>query len=179
MGITVKFPFNSFILSTEKQLTKGGVDIHLVQKCEQDEPFLLGLYCAIRAVEVSNWAMTDEQKAAFLQMQYAMQAKQYSSHFSESDYYIVWQDSQRIGRFIVDRSSEVWRIVDISLLPLYQNQGIGSMLIRELQADAVQLGKSIRLSVLQTNSAARLYARLGFVKQDEDEVYMTMLYKEA
>lgn len=149
--------------------------IHLVQKNEHDEPFLFSLYCSVRADELSQWPMAEEQKLAFLHMQYTMQKQQYDVHYSNSDYYIIYHDEQQIGRLIVDRGAEAWRIVDISLLSSHQNLGFGSQLIQELLLEAKQHNKAVSLSVLRTNPAARLYERLGFRKQAEDEVYMTML----
>lgn len=140
---------------------------------------MLQLYCIIRADEVSSWPMSQEQKEFLLQMQYNMQRQQYDQNFSYRKYDVIWHEEQRIGRFIVDRQEDGWRIVDISILPSMQNQGFGSNLIIELQNEAKLQHKTISLSVLLTNPAARLYERLGFSEYRRDEVYMGMIYNPS
>lgn len=150
--------------------------IHLLTKTDQDEPFLLQLYCNIRADEFSSWPMPEEQKSFLMQMQYNMQKQQYDQQLSYRRYDVIWHDEQRIGRFIVDRQEDGWRIIDISILPSMQNQGIGSRLITDLQNEAKLQNKKVALSVLLTNPAKSLYERLGFKEYRRDEVYMGMEY---
>jgi len=137
---------------------------------------LLQLYCNIRADEFSSWPMPEEQKSFLMQMQYNMQKQQYDQQLSYRRYDVIWHDEQRIGRFIVDRQEDGWRIIDISILPSMQNQGIGSRLITDLQNEAKLQNKKVALSVLLTNPAKSLYERLGFKEYRRDEVYMGMEY---
>jgi len=150
--------------------------IHLLAKTEQDEPFLYELYCNIRADEFRSWPIPEDQKSLLMQMQYDMQRQQYDQPYSYRKYDVIWHEEQRIGRFIVDRQDNGWRIVDISIMPMMQNHGFGSRLITELQQEAKLQRKEIALSVLLTNPAARLYERLGFKECRRDEVYMGMVY---
>lgn len=137
---------------------------------------MLQLYCNIRADEFSSWPMPEEQKSFLMQMQYNMQKQQYDQQLSYRRYDVIWHDEQRIGRFIVDRQEDGWRIIDISILPSMQNQGIGSRLITDLQNEAKLQNKKVALSVLLTNPAKSLYERLGFKEYRRDEVYMGMEY---
>lgn len=57
----------------------------------------------------------------------------------------------------------------IFVLPEFQNRGIGTALIREIQTAAHQGGKGLRLKVISHNPAAALYARLGFKLMDESD----------
>ena len=54
------------------------------------------------------------------------------------------------------------RIVDIALLPVSRNAGIGSTLSRGLMEEAAQADKPLRIHVEKNKPALRLYTRLGF-----------------
>ena len=59
-------------------------------------------------------------------------------------------------------------------LPEHRGQGIGGELIRALVQQCVESGAALQLQVLNTNPAQRLYARLGFIKTGEDQIYTQM-----
>lgn len=66
----------------------------------------------------------------------------------------------------------------IEILPKYQNQGIGSTLIKDTIAKA-EINKSVKLQVLKTNKKAfKLYERLGFILEEETETHFKLIYKE-
>jgi GNAT superfamily N-acetyltransferase len=68
-----------------------------------------------------------------------------------------------IGLIGVDRRSDCWFLDKFYLLPAYQNQGLGSYLLRCLIEDAKSARVALRLTVLEVNPARRLYERNGFV----------------
>jgi ribosomal protein S18 acetylase RimI-like enzyme len=62
--------------------------------------------------------------------------------------------------------------VDISLLPEFQNRGIGAALIAEAIAAARAAGVRLSCSVAVTNRGSlRFHQRLGFQVVGRDEVY--------
>jgi ribosomal protein S18 acetylase RimI-like enzyme len=67
------------------------------------------------------------------------------------------------------RRKDAWWILQVQLMPEHQGRGIGAALIRELQAQARAAGMPLKLKVLKTNPAQRLYERLGFVIVGDDE----------
>jgi ribosomal protein S18 acetylase RimI-like enzyme len=67
--------------------------------------------------------------------------------------------------------------VDIALLPEHRNVGIGSALVRQVCAEAAALGKPVRLCVLKSSRAQRLYARLGFVTTAQTELHLEMEWR--
>ncbi len=83
------------------------------------------------------------------------------------------------GRLAVNRGTGELRIVDIALLPEHRNAGVGAALLRGICEEAAAAGKPVRLSVLKSNRAQRLYARLGFVKTGETELHLEMEWRDA
>ncbi len=89
---------------------------------------------------------------------------------------IIKNDNQDIGMLKVKRSSDKWEIIQIQLLPGFQRMGIGTKIINNLQAEALQQDVAIFLNVLKVNPAKRLYKRLGFKAVQENEKSYTMRY---
>jgi ribosomal protein S18 acetylase RimI-like enzyme len=140
----------------------------------QDREFLFLLYASTRAHEVAAFGWAAAQQEAFLRMQFNAQQQWYETVYSQAEHQIIENTSGPIGRMIVLREHDAMHLVDISLLPEYRGQGIGAELIRSLISHCARLGASLRLQVLKTNPALRLYERLGFVRSGEDQMYVQM-----
>jgi len=143
----------------------------------EDEAFLFEVYASTRAEEMALVAWDDEQKHAFLQMQFNAQRLSYQQQFPEQEYQIIMRGDVAAGRLIVDRSDEAVLLIDIALLPEHRNAGIGSSLIRDLQAEAAKAEKPVRLHVENFNPAFQLYERLGFTKVGESGFYWLMEWR--
>lgn len=61
--------------------------------------------------------------------------------------------------------------------PERQNRGIGSAILKDLQARAAAAGRPLRLNVLINNPARRLYERLGFRIERSDAVKHYMAWR--
>ena len=125
--------------------------------------FLLRLYATTRAEEmamVADWS--DEQKDAFVRMQFEAQHAWYQEHYWDAHFDLVLIDETPAGRLYVHRRGTEIRLVDISLMPEVRGQGIGSALLHELMAEAEAAGKPLTIHVEKYNPAMRLYQRLGF-----------------
>jgi ribosomal protein S18 acetylase RimI-like enzyme len=145
----------------------------------EDVDFLLNVYAHTRTeeMELVNW--TDEQKRAFLQMQFEAQTKHYLAHYPRAEYYIIQQANLSIGRIILD-PADVLLVMDIALLPEFRNQGLGTLILGDLMNRARQDNVSLILRVEFFNPAIRLYTRLGFVKVREvNSVYQEMAWKPS
>ena len=152
-------------------LRPGGVVLRSARAA--DECFLFDLYASTRAdVAVLDWST--EQKAGFLAMQHRAQDTHYRSHFPEAQFDIIELDGEAAGRLYVHRSEGEIRILDIALLPRHTGQGIGTTLLRALQAEAEATRKALVLHVEQYNPARQLYLRLGFVPVAEQGVHIRM-----
>jgi ribosomal protein S18 acetylase RimI-like enzyme len=82
---------------------------------------------------------------------------------------IITSDQLEIGLLKVHRTPSEIHLIQIQLLPGYQNQGVGSSLIMTLQQESLLSGRPITLKVFKSNRACRLYQRLGFTPFAEDE----------
>jgi ribosomal protein S18 acetylase RimI-like enzyme len=140
----------------------------------EDQEFLFKLYAGTRQQEISAWGWNSAQQEAFLRMQFTAQQKSYAMTYADAEHNIVVLDAVPIGRIMVMREREAALLVDISLLPEYRGRGIGGGLIRDLIEQCAKDRAAVRLQVLKTNPAARLYERLGFGKTGEDGLYFQM-----
>lgn len=129
----------------------------------EDMEVLFRVYASTRAEEMAmvvDW--TDEQKEAFLRMQFQAQHAWYQEHYIGAQFDLLLADGIPAGRLYVHRRGSEIRLVDISLLPEYRGSGIGSSLLRQLMSEAEAAGKPLTIHVEKYNPAMRLYLRLGF-----------------
>jgi len=137
-----------------------------------DDEFLLELYGSTREDELHGQGWGDAQKQAFVLMQFNAQRRCYP----EGDNKLILLYQKRIGRVLVRRTDDAILLVDISLLPEYRNAGIGSELLKELLREAISSQKPVRLHVLKSSAAVRLYERFAFVQTGEDGAYLEMVW---
>jgi RimJ/RimL family protein N-acetyltransferase len=150
-----------------------GITMRPVQ--ESDRDFLFALYAAVRAPEFALLPLPEEQKRHLLNMQFEAQQGAYRAQYPGSTYNLILHDGEPVGRlWLADLPNEI-RLVDISLLPEASGSGIGSCLLRRLQAEAAAAAKPIRSSVFRFNAGSlRWHQRLGFRVVAEDEVQLSM-----
>jgi ribosomal protein S18 acetylase RimI-like enzyme len=140
----------------------------------EDRDFLFRLYASTRMDEIRGFGWSAVQQDAFFRMQFNAQQQWYQATYSTAENQIIEKDQEPIGRMIVQRGAGTWRLLDISLLPEHRGQGIGGELIRNVIKDCGAAGAVLQLQVVNTNPAQRLYARLGFIKTGQDQIYTQM-----
>jgi ribosomal protein S18 acetylase RimI-like enzyme len=140
----------------------------------EDGPFLYQVYAGTRTEELAQVDWPDEQKEAFLRMQFEAQHRVYQENYQGADFFVILKDAEPIGRLYIIRWEEEIRIIDIALLPGHRNSGIGTALLKDIQAEAAQAGKPVRIHVEIFNPALRLYERLGFRTIEDRGVYYFM-----
>lgn len=142
--------------------------------CPNDQAFLSQVYASTRLDELAVTDWTDEQKTAFLQMQFVAQHKFYQDNYIDTDFLLILHDGTPVGRLYVARWPDEIRIVDIALLPACRGTGVGTTILRDLLAEADAAGKPVRIHVERENPALRFYQRLGFVMIEDKGVYLFM-----
>jgi ribosomal protein S18 acetylase RimI-like enzyme len=141
---------------------------------EADGSFALSVYASTRAHELAPVPWDEEQKAAFVAMQFEAQSAHYAQHYDGLTSDVVLVDGEPAGRLLVARWREEIRIVDIALLPAFRGRGAGSELLAELIDEATEMGKRLSIHVERDNRALGLYERLGFRPVGETGVHLRM-----
>ena len=150
-------------------------NLSLREATPEDEPFLLDVYASTRLEELEGFGWSDEQKHAFIRMQFLARERVYP----RVDNRIILFEGRPVGRLQVDRGDAAILLRDIEILTEFRNAGIGSRLIKDLMQEATAAGKPIGLHVLASSPAARLYERLGFVRSGGDATYLEMKWLPA
>jgi ribosomal protein S18 acetylase RimI-like enzyme len=140
----------------------------------EDLPFLKSVYASTRADELALTGWDEAQKDAFIQIQFEAQHRYYHDQFPDADYAIVSAHGRDIGRWYVAREPDVFRVLDVALLPQWRGAGYGTALMESLLADAAHNGRCIELHVEANNRALHWYRRLGFEEIEVVGIYLRM-----
>ena len=110
----------------------------------------------------------------------AFQQNYFAKHFDTTGCHIVLVNGREAGQRTVVEQEDGLYISGIYILPEYQNQGLGSALIREVIAEAEKAGRPLTLQVLKANHPARrLYERLGFAVTAEKLTHYIMKWEPS
>ncbi len=139
-----------------------------------DDEFLMAVLASTRTDELAMIEWDPAQAQAFLRLQFTAQLRNYSAVYPNAENNIILLDEQPVGRMLVDRGGDEISLIDIALLCEHRNAGTGSALIQNLLREAAAASKPVKLHVLHSNPALRLYERLGFSPVSRDEVYLEM-----
>jgi RimJ/RimL family protein N-acetyltransferase len=92
---------------------------------------------------------------------------------------LILCDGSPVGWLVVDRSGPVMRGIDIAIVPDARNSGVGTRVIRALQAEVAGSAGTFAISVLRSNVRARaLYDRLGFIATGETDLHTLMEWRQ-
>lgn len=149
-------------------------EVTLRPETDADEALSRAVYAAARADEMARVPWTEEQKAAFLSMQFEAQRAHYREHYPTAAFDVVVVDGADAGRLYVGRYDGELRIIDIALLPEFRRRGVGTRLLRELLDEARAAGRRVVIHVEHENPARSLYDRLGFVPVEDVGAYVRM-----
>jgi len=143
----------------------------------EDSPFLARLYKSSRGDDLRELGWDESRIDDFLEMQYqAQRILDEQDYAKATDQLILWSGN-RAGRLLVDSRENEIRCVDLALLPEFRNRGLGTILMRRLQLQAVTAHKPLRLQVIRYNRAINLFERLGFVRTSETGTHFQMEWK--
>jgi GNAT superfamily N-acetyltransferase len=144
-----------------------------------DTPVLIEIYGSTREAELALTDWDDAQKRAFVEMQFRAQDTHYRANYANAVYDVILVDGQPAGRLYVARWPHEIRIIDIALLGPFRGRGIGSHLLRALQAEARATSTPLGIHVERFNPALALYARLGFRLAEDKGVYLYLGWTPA
>jgi ribosomal protein S18 acetylase RimI-like enzyme len=136
---------------------------------EKDIPFLKKIYSSTREKElrqVDYW--TESMKEAFLTHQFNAQHEYYQQNYIEANFLVIEKGKEIIGRLYYKESFEgTIRIIDIAILPKFQNKGLGTSILKDIIERAKVIEQPITIHVESFNPAMELYKKLGFQKISE------------
>ena len=75
---------------------------------------------------------------------------------------LIMLGNDQAGALLLEKHADHHYLRTIFLLPQHHRKGMGGLVMQSLQRDAQMAGKPLRLRVIHTNPAQKLYARLGF-----------------
>jgi ribosomal protein S18 acetylase RimI-like enzyme len=141
-----------------------------------DAAFLARLYASTR-MDLHSATADPVFVASLIAMQQRFQAAGYRNDFPGASYLLLEHQGLPCGRIVVDAGPLALRLVDIALLAEVRGQGLGSHILRALQACAAWSGLSLTLAVHHSNPRARrLYLALGFQSNGRNEVSEQMMW---
>ncbi|WP_158301937.1 GNAT family N-acetyltransferase [Paenibacillus mesophilus] len=156
-------------------------DVQLMLRYESETPeheeFLYGLYAETRSDEPTFYGWREEDKDAFLRMQYKLRTRSYRLQYPLAEQRIILYEGNWAGALLTSESEDAISLIDVALLPPYRNRGIGTDIIKQVQETATARHKAVKLHVLTDNRARRLYERLGFIAKEEHFPYMSMTWR--
>jgi GNAT superfamily N-acetyltransferase len=155
-------------------LTDLPLGIELRPAVPSDRHLLLAVYGSTRADELALVPWTDDQRNAFVEMQFDAQDHEYRLAYPEGRFLVIEDDGEPIGRLYLARLPDQLRVIDIALLPERRRQGIGSALMALVIAEADAAGIPVTLHVEAWNPAMSLYDRLGFRPIKQGPVYQLL-----
>lgn len=141
-----------------------------------DDEFLFSVYASTRAEEMERVDWHTTQKQEFMRMQFRAQDHAYKDkeNYPGAEFEVILLDGRAIGRLYVHRIRDEIQIMDISLLPQYRGQGIGTRLLNGILEEGTESNCPVSLYVERFNPAMHLYERLGFCQVSEQGVYLFM-----
>lgn len=98
--------------------------------------------------------------------------EQFRSEIDVATCHVISVDGRRAGYISIEDRDTFWYIDAIAIARRYQNKGIGTLVLRDVLAEAG--ARPVRLNVLLVNRARALYDRLGFrvIRRDEQRQIM-------
>lgn len=130
---------------------------------EADTELLFAVYAASRREPLAPLGWDRATVDAFLRTQFEAEQRDWQHHQPGAECHVVLRDGEPVGRLYLASNENELRVMDITLLPEHQGQGIGTALIGELLVEAARTRRTVRTHVERNNPAVRLYRRLGFL----------------
>ncbi|MGZ4436316.1 MAG: GNAT family N-acetyltransferase [Nocardioidaceae bacterium] len=146
---------------------------YLAPAGERDEAFLYDVFCTTWQDEVN--ALPNPKLANHvLRIQHTAQDRRFHARYPGHERYLIMHEGQRAGRLYLHRTPTTIHAMDMTLMPEFRSQGIGSRIITDLLEVVARDGQSVTLQVPRRNvRAAALYNTLGFelVATDDLDCY--------
>jgi GNAT superfamily N-acetyltransferase len=140
-----------------------------------DQQLLFTLFAAGKIAEFAPLGWSPQQLQPLLHMQFRAQQMSWAQNSpAAADTILCLEDDTPVGRHLIERQPSCYRSIDLAVLPDYQNRGIGTWALQQIQNIAALESVAVRLRVIRTNPALHLYERLGFIPVSGDAIALEM-----
>lgn len=157
--------------------THPAMEILLRRREPEDEGFLFGLF-AESQFQLSQIMPNEALWRSLVEIQYKGRELTYARAYPAAEDMILCLKSPdeivAVGRLLVDRKPDHWRIVDMAISAPHRSQGLGTSVLRQYMAECSQGPGRLGLQVASGNPARHLYERLGFRPIAEDAAGIEM-----
>jgi ribosomal protein S18 acetylase RimI-like enzyme len=99
----------------------------------------------------------------YVELNYIWNPDLFKSKFIPNDYTVLIKEKKIIGFFKLTPEENNLYLGEIQIKKNFQNQGIGTKLIKEIIQQNKSKYQTISLQVLKGNPAIKFYQRLGFI----------------
>ncbi len=141
--------------------------VNLRPAVQGDIELLYALYCTVFRSHIEQLWGWDEQ----------WQRGNFRCEFKSSSTLVSRLGGQDIGYLQVLIAPHRMYLKNIALWPEVQGKGIGSILVKDLQDEALRKAVPLELSVFRTNPRAQqFYQRLGFRQVGQNKTHLEMVW---
>ena len=137
-----------------------------------DLDFLRAVYASTRQDEMALTGWSEAEIAAFLDLQFSFQHRQWLETYKNASFAIVLWGDVPVGRLYIDQQPGHIRIIDLALLTEYRRRGIGRAILTNLINEADRTHCILSLHVEMNNPILSFYGRLGFQKICERGIHL-------
>jgi ribosomal protein S18 acetylase RimI-like enzyme len=143
--------------------------------CPADEPFLFQLFAESQE-QLAGLRSNEALWRSLVEMQYRGRKMTYAAQYpAAEDSILLDEDGRPVGRLLLDRRPDRWRIVHIAVLASRRGRGLGTRVVRQCRQRSAAAGARLELQVRPENPARRLYERLGFRVAHENLLTVEMV----
>jgi ribosomal protein S18 acetylase RimI-like enzyme len=142
-----------------------------------DLDFQSRVYASTRQEELAAAGFPEAMRESFLSMQFDAQTTHYAQCYPAAEWSIIEAGGMDAGRLILDRAADHLHIMDIALLPEFRGRGLGTELLRQVLAEAVEKQVPVRLFAFTGERAMGLYRRLGFEAVKDDGIHTELVWR--
>lgn len=135
------------------------------------------IYADSRARELSYTGWNAEQAEIFLRHQFTAQNNHYWHYYPDSTLELILWDGKPVGRRWLVRTSKEIRILDLVVMTAVRRQGIGTSILRDLQAEGGRTVTPVLVHVEVNNPDLGLFQRLGFEAKEEKGPQLLMQWE--
>lgn len=143
-----------------------------------DLPALRDMFRQQRSDDFAALPLDDAAKIALIDQQFSAQRSDYRHRFPEMRLLVLVEQDQIVGRLYLAKTGDELRILDIALRPGHCGRGLGTALLKAVQAHAAGRSLTVGLQVYRHNRAAALYQRLGFMPVAANDIAWQMVWPQ-